>query len=109
MASELPIACSLSAAELPKRLAEMRAIGYRGFISARIDRCHAALRFKNDAEISQRLEAIVAMEAECCAFLEMSLGSRGAELELSIEAPAGAEPVLEDLVAAFNGEMKLAA
>ena len=38
MPTDSPIACSLTAAELPERLAEMRAVGERALLSARAHR-----------------------------------------------------------------------
>ena len=46
---------------------------------------------------------VVAAEAECCPFLDMRLTEGEDSIELVVEAPAGAEPVLGDLVAAMGG------
>jgi hypothetical protein len=87
MPSDSPIACSLSPAELPQRLAEM-------------------LRFRIGAR--NQLDAIVAAEAQCCAFLSMQLDDEPDAVRLTIEAPPGAEPVLHDLAAAFGGSEQVA-
>jgi hypothetical protein len=100
MPSELPIACSLSAAELPQRLAEMSAIGRAGLLAAETDASRAVLTFRPAA--FERLAAVVAAEAECCAFLKMKLDDGPDAVQLTIEAPARAESVLHDLVAAFD-------
>jgi orotidine-5'-phosphate decarboxylase len=98
--SEPPIACSLSAAELAQRLAEMSAIGHASLLEAEINGARAVLTFRQAAV--ERLTGIVAAEAECCAFLDMKLHDEPNAVRLTIEAPAGAESVLHDLVAAFD-------
>jgi hypothetical protein len=104
MARELPIACSLSAAELPARVAAIGAVGREGLIDARVNGAEALLRFR--AGVRPRLAEIVAAEAQCCAFLAMSLSDadgRG-EVALRIEAPPGGEATMHELVAAFTLE-----
>ncbi len=97
-----PIACSLGARDLSVRLAEIAAVGRDGLLGADVSERVAVLRFR--PEVRGRLEAVVAAEAECCAFLAMSLRDAGdAGLELRIEAPAGGEAVLRELAAAFGG------
>jgi hypothetical protein len=98
-----PIACSLSAAELPERLAEMTAVGRSSLLTAETASRHAVLRFRAGADTSERLAAIVAAERECCAFLAMELRDEPGAIALTIDAPESAQPVLDDLVAAFRG------
>lgn len=101
MPPELPIACSLDNAELPGRVADMTAIGNASLLTVETTDARAVLRFR--AEARERLAAIVVAESECCAFLAMELNDEPGAVRLTIEAPAGAEPVLHDLVAAFSG------
>ncbi len=103
-----PIACSLTAAEMPKRLAEMAAIGQSSLLSVDTLDARAVLRFRAGAEMRERLEAIVVAEAQCCAFLCMELRDEDDTLVLSVQAPEGAEPVMGDLVAAFSGRERAA-
>ncbi len=104
MPTELPIACTLSAAELPERLAEMRAVGQDALRSAETTDSLAVLRFRASAATRQRLAAIVAAESECCAFLGFDLTDEPDVLRLTIRAPKGGEPVMHELVGAFRGE-----
>jgi hypothetical protein len=103
MRLDLPIACSLTVTELPARLAEMSAIGQAGLLSAETTGTQATLRFRCESGTRERLAAVVAAEAECCPFLNMTLTDEPDAIELIIDAPTGAEPVLDDLVAAFTG------
>jgi MerR family copper efflux transcriptional regulator len=98
MTRETPIACSLSAEELPERLAQMRAIGRDALLAVTPE---GTLRFSGGASTRQRLEAIIAAESQCCPFVRFELAYDRGELVLSISAPEGAEPVARDLVNAF--------
>jgi hypothetical protein len=100
MSSDTPIACSLSADELPRRLDEMRGIGRDALLSVDAD---GAMHFRADHKTRERLEAVIAAESSCCAFLSFELRDEGEELVLSIAAPASAEPLARDLVHAFAG------
>jgi hypothetical protein len=101
--TELPIACSLTADEMPARLAEMASVGRDALDSADADGTRAVLRFRRHAGTRDRLAAIVAAESECCAFLVTELVDEAQAVVLTIEAPQGAEPVLDQLVEAFGG------
>jgi hypothetical protein len=101
MTSELPLACSLHGAEARERLVQIAAVGEAGLLAVEADTAGATLRFR--PEVRERLDAIVAAEAECCPFLSLDLAEEPGMLRLTISAPADAEPVLHDLVAAFRG------
>ena len=105
MNPDTPIACSLSADELPSRLAEMSAIGADALSSVGAD---GTLRFRADAPTRERLEAIIAAESRCCSFLSFDLREDAGELALTIVAPDGAQPIAADLAAAFAAEAKRA-
>src|SRR3954447_19555506 len=100
MPTGLPIACSLSAVELPVRLAEMRDLG-RALVGVERTKTTAVLHFRHGGETAERLAAIVTAEARCCPFLDMTLHETSGALSLTISAPPDAAPVLDELVAAF--------
>jgi len=100
MSSDLPIACSLSASELPRRLAELGAIGREGLRAVEPD---GVLRFAAVPSLRERLEAVIAAELECCPFLEFELHEDGGGLLLSIAGPEEAEPFVRELIDAFAG------
>jgi hypothetical protein len=103
MSRELPIACTLSGAELASRVAEIRALGEHALLDATEAPGRAVLTFRPDADVRERLEAIVAAESECCAFLDFDL-ERGAEAAvLTISAPNGGSEVVHELAGAFAG------
>jgi hypothetical protein len=102
--TELPIACTLGAGDFETRLAEIRAIGRRNLLRVRrVSNGPVVLSFRRDSETEAELQRIVAAEAECCAFLELRI-TRGEELELTIDGPEDARPVIEELVDAFAAE-----
>src|SRR6266480_1193804 len=100
MTTEPPIACTLTEAEMPARRVEMAAIA-RELVSADAQDTHAVLRFRPGAGTRERVAAFVAAESRCCAFLRMELRDDPGALTLTIHAPAGAEPVVAELMAAF--------
>jgi hypothetical protein len=105
MPTDPPIACTLSAAELPERFARMRAVGKASLLTAEATASRAILRFAPGAGTRGRLEAIVAAEAECCAFLELGLAQDSESLVLTIDAPEGAEAVMLGIVGAVSGDV----
>jgi hypothetical protein len=109
MPAELPIACALSATELPQRLAEMADVGRAALLDVRNTGTHAELRFAADAGVRNRLDAIRAAESRCCAFLDMAVTGEPGAVVLTIDAPAGAEMVLTELVDAFRDETQVTA
>lgn len=102
MSTDEPIACSLGAADLEQRLAAIAAAGADSLIARKVDDGRHLLRFRGDATTRHRLEEIVAAEAQCCAFLDLSLSDEGGELLLSIAAPSDAQAVADGLAAAFG-------
>ena len=103
MPAELPIACSLSATELPVRRAQMAALGRDALTHASVDGTHAELRFAAAPGVRARVVDIVVAEGRCCAFLTMRVTDAPETVVLSIDAPEGAELVLRELVDAFRG------
>jgi hypothetical protein len=100
----LAIACSLTAAELPERLAEIAALGEAALLDAQVLERRATLRFAAHDGIRPRLEAIIAAEARCCGFMSFDLRDDGAQIVLRIDAPEEAQLVLEEFAATFVPE-----
>jgi hypothetical protein len=100
MPTELPIACTLSAAEMPARLEEISALGAR-LLSRDDDGRQVILRFRSDGDTRGRLETLVAAEARCCAFLELTLNEDDEAISLTILAPEGAEEALGEFAGVF--------
>lgn len=103
MSPEPPVACSLSATELPLRLAEMATLGRAALVAAVADATRAELRFAASHGVHDRVSAIVAAESRCCAFLTMRVTDEHDAIVLTIDAPEGAQGIVAGLVAAFRG------
>jgi hypothetical protein len=101
----LAIACSLSAAEMPARLADIAALGREALTGAEISEGRATLRLAAGAGVRHRLDAIVQAESACCAFLDFSLDQTGDEIVVQIGAPAEAQLVLAEFVESFSAEV----
>jgi hypothetical protein len=103
MTNEKPAACSLGASQLERRLAAIAEIGADSLISRAVDGDgRHLLRFRPQAGMRDRLEEIVAAEAECCSFLDLRLSDEGEALVLSIAAPASGSAVVDGLAEAFS-------
>jgi hypothetical protein len=102
MSTQPPIACTLTEAERPARRAEMAVIA-RDLVSAETQAARGVLRFRRGAATHDRVVAFVEAESRCCAFLRMELREDADALTLSIEGPAGSEPVVREMVAALAG------
>jgi hypothetical protein len=102
MTEDTPIACSLGVSDLQQRLNEIAEVGAGSLLERSTDGNRHLLYFRAGAETRRRLEAIVAAEAKCCSFLDLTLSDRGGELILSIDAPAAGRSTADELAAAFN-------
>jgi len=62
----------------------------------------AVVRLRPAAGTRERVAAFVAAESRCCAFLRMELREDPEALTLTIDGPAGSEPVVRELVAGLE-------
>jgi hypothetical protein len=103
MTEPTPIACSLDSSDLRKRLDEIAEVGAHSLLGRDADGDKHVLRFRSNAPTRRRLEEIVAAEAKCCSFLDLTLEAQEGELVLTLTAPDGGQPVADQLAAAFAG------
>jgi hypothetical protein len=100
--SDEPIACTLTIGAYADRMKLIERAGREAL--ERVDRHpdHSELRFRRDPQIARDLAAIRDAEAECCAFLRLTLDEQPEALVLSIASvnPDGAFMV-DELVGAF--------
>jgi len=101
MDTEPPIACTLTEAQMPARRAEMAAIA-RDLVCADAQATRTVLRFRAAPGTRERVADFVAAESRCCAFLRMELRDERDALTLTIDGPAGSEPVVDELVSAMR-------
>jgi hypothetical protein len=105
MTTDTAVACTLNGDELKQRLAEISAVGGDALRDVQSMPSETILRFAGGDETRERLAAIVAAEARCCAFMSFDLRDEAGSIVMTISVPDGAELVLDDLVAAFSGEV----
>ena len=99
---DLPvIACTLTADELPRRMAEIEALGRDALLLAERRGRELELRFETGGETLERIEALVEAESRCCAFLDFEIDRRDNATVLTIASPPGGEPVLDELADRF--------
>lgn len=91
--------CTLSLDELPARTDQVQRL-IDGLQSRERDERRVRLRF--DPSLSGVVDAFVRDESACCAFYDFAVEERADAVQLTVEAPAGAEPLLESLYAAFE-------
>ena len=92
--TDLPIACSLSAADQAERAGAWRAIVSLG--EPVLDERSAHVRLP--LAVESELRELIAAESECCAFLAFDLQRDGGDLRLSVDGPAEARPIIAALV-----------
>lgn len=80
-----PIVCTLSPAAMAPRLAQIRTLTRRHLRSHRLE--GSVLHLTYDLAAAVELAEIVAMERECCAFLDFEVRSHADAVELRIEGP----------------------
>lgn len=82
----------------------MADLGRDALVDAHTEPTRAQLRFVAGAGVRTRVDALVAAESQCCAFLTMSVSEEPGSVVLTIETPEAAEPVLAELVGAFRND-----
>lgn len=94
-----PVACTLTAADLPARIVEWREF-YRASVTEADATMPLTVRLRLDGTQETLLAAasLAQREKECCAFFDFAIVLGPAERWLTISVPAGAEVVLADFV-----------
>ena len=86
--ADVPIACTLSSAELPERLDWIRQVTAQSLMAHRLDGRTLHLIYSRAARAE--LERIVVGERQCCSFLRFELQEASGAVELTIEAAVDA-------------------
>jgi MerR family copper efflux transcriptional regulator len=103
MTEPKPIACSLGASDLRRRLDKIASLGGESLIASEARGETRLLRFRRAEETRRRLAEIVAAEAECCPFLDLDLHERDGELVLTVAAREDGQVLADELASAFMG------
>ena len=94
-----PFTCSLSPEEAPARTVQVKRLT-QSLHAREQDGREVRLRF--DPEVEPDVRAFVDDEARCCGFFDFVFTADDDVVELRVRAPAGAEPLLSSLFAAFH-------
>jgi hypothetical protein len=101
MATEIPIACTLSATDYRARLAEIAALSREAL--RQVERRGLTLDLRYAPEAAARVRQLVEQERTCCAFLQFDLEESAHEVRLLVTAPPAAADVVPDLWVALTG------
>ncbi len=104
--SEPPIACSLSRREQVERAAEARELIDSALVARERSAGGLRLRFRGPPAVHSAVRALARREKECCPFFDFELVESGEDLEMTVTAPAEAQPLLDSL---FSGPSPTAA
>jgi hypothetical protein len=95
----LPIACTLTHGERAARTDDLAALAARALRARRPTAGGEQLVFADNEETERELRAAIALEARCCAFLDMDLRRTDDGLVLDIRGPDEARPVIAEMFA----------
>lgn len=101
MASDTPIACTLSAADYRSRLSEIAALGRDAL--RHVERRGLTLDLRYAPEAAARVRRLVEQERQCCAFLQFDLRESVDEVRLVVTAPPEAAAVVPELLSELTG------
>jgi hypothetical protein len=101
MADEIPIACTLSAADYRARLAEIAALARDAL--RHVERRSLTLDLRYAPEAAARVRQLVEQERACCAFLQFDLRESAHEVRLLVTAPPAAADAVPDLLMELTG------
>ena len=92
--SNVPIACTLEAGDLPERLAEWRAFGHSSVRATEAHATSARLLLADGDDVLLAAASLAQREAQCCAFFDFAVELGPEARWLSVRVPAGAEETL---------------
>jgi hypothetical protein len=102
MASDIPIACTLSPADYRNRLAEIAALSRDAL--RHVERRGLTLDLRYAPEAAARVRWLVDQERRCCAFLHFELHEDADQVRLLVTATAAAADAVPDLLAELTGQ-----
>jgi mercuric ion transport protein len=94
------VACFLDGQAYRTRVARIHALMDQALIARERLETSVRMRFHTDAGVEAHLEALIALERECCPFLVFALEKRPDEMVLTISGPESAAALLDE---AFGG------
>lgn len=102
MASDLPIACTLSPSDCRTRLTAIAALSRDAL--RHVERRGLTLDLRYAPEAAARVRRLVDQERSCCAFLQFDLHEDANEMRLLVTVPPGAADAVPDLLTELTGQ-----
>lgn len=93
--ADLPLACSLDAERSRARGERWQRLFERALLERESIRDGVRVRFHSSDAVNDELHELVALERECCPFLELRMRSEGQQIVLEIRGDERAQPVIE--------------
>jgi hypothetical protein len=97
--TDLPIACSLTGADVGDRLAAWAVLRRDALLAETVEELRSVSTYALLPGVHERLSELVAAEGRCCPYLRFEIVERPDDIELTITAPAGAEDAFGVLLA----------
>jgi len=98
---DLPVACTLGLEDGTERMRRWKQLVERATPTARRTGRELEVRFQPGREVQDELEALVAAEAQCCAFVTWTVLLDGGHPVLRVTAPEDRPKDIESIVSAF--------
>lgn len=98
--------CSLTPEGLIRRANEWRELGKHS-LSRTVEGGVVVSTYPPDPEVAQRLDELIAAEAECCTFLSFEVRPSPEGIEVSLRYPPGFEPMLALVIPDLAAERML--
>lgn len=91
-----PIACSLAGSAMGDRFQIWRELARRALLGRERHPEGLVLRYRRGPGVEDELRRLVALEADCCAFLTFDLAPQERQLRLTVTGPAEAAPMIRE-------------
>jgi hypothetical protein len=102
-----PVACSLASGDLRERRTVIRELNRRALLARSRDGLQ--LRLTYDAAAEEEVRDLVALERECCSFLDFRMDHRDGHVLVTITAPIGSTEAVEEIFSELAGDAPPAA
>ena len=100
MSTEIPIACTLTPAEMRDRATSIDALLRDALLGQREIAGGLRTTFRDTPDVERRVRELVAAESRCCAFLSFAVGREDDALCLDITGGPEARPVIDQFFTA---------
>ena len=101
MATNIPIACTLTPDAYRSRLLEIATLSREALLH--VDQRGDVIELRYDASAIERVRRFVDQERACCAFLGFELQERGTDVQVLVTVPPAARGAVPELLRELTG------